>query len=73
MRNWLQEETAKVMTQKDEIFAQWISLKSDDSKTATTEALVDKKKTADELYKQIVEMFTKFVKEVLNEFKNPNK
>ena len=48
-------------------------MKSDDSKTATTEALVDKKKTADDLYKQILEMFKKFVKEVLNEFKNPNK
>ena len=58
---------------QDAIFAQWVSLKSDDSKTAATEALVDKKKTADELYKQIVEMFKKIVKEVLNEFKNPNK
>ena len=55
------------------VFTQWVSLKSDDSKTATTEALVDKKKTADDLYKQILEMFKKFVKEVLNEFKNPNK
>ena len=68
---WLQDETKKVMDTKEEIFGKWVSLKSeaDDSKTFTTEAFVDKKKTAEELTNQIVEVFKKIVKDVLTEFK----
>jgi hypothetical protein len=67
---WLQEETKKVVDTKDEIFNKWVSLKSDDIKKFSTEAVVDKKKICDELSTQIVELFKKFVKDVLAEFKN---
>ena len=69
MQQWLSEETAKVVKEKDGLFERWVKAKAKEHHKMTKEELKDCSRDDGIATKVLLETFKKFAKDVLTEFK----